>query len=745
MNKIQCSFTAAIIIACTSSHASVANSIQDEAGNGVRPTIEVPQAVVVAQSVKAAQRTNEQIDIVSKRGIESDTTEIYVPGASFIKLHFSKFKLPTGITVEVSNLDGSEVYRYSKAQRGKMTFDPVQGDDGKYSFSAMSITGDTALVTLKGKRGLVNGMKHRLQIDYYMEGFPEESLESDSSAVESIQYTGKSSASKGGSRIMTTCGSSERFGAVCYAGSHPEEFDRSRPVVKILVGGSRACTAWRVGPDNRIFTNNHCISSQEDASSTEVWFNYQAVECGGFETEVISKVPADQLLVAHQILDFALLTVKNFNEIAGFGYLGLEVREGVLGESIYIPQHGSGRPKQLAIESDMNSDGLCHVDELDHDAYAADTDLGYYCDSAGGSSGSPVLSGSSHRAIALHHFGGCVNSGVKMSLIWPEVAAHFNGVVPAGDDELLNENLPPQAVFESSCDGLNCSFDADGSLDPDGSIVDYSWGLSDGASASGASIVHEFSANGSYEVTLTVTDNENLTGSVTGTVSVNSNNSNPVAAFSYSCANTNCSFDAAASSDSDGSIVAYNWSFGDGDSASLNTATVSHVYSAGGDYNISLVVEDELGATASASTTITVSSPPGSNTPPIADFTFSCDGLSCQFDASSSEDPDGLITDYSWSFGDGRNGSGKITNHTFADGGVYDITLSVADNSEASSTKTREVQVAVVFVPPIDLSGLAGKYRGGKYVDISWSGASTNRVDLYRDGSFLFTTFNDCI
>ena len=49
--------------------------------------------------------------------------------------------------------------------------------------------------------------------------------------------------------------------------------------------------------------------------------------------------------------------------------------------------------------------------------YAAGSDVSYYCDTEGGSSGSPVLSRATNKVVALHHFGGCPNSGVRADLL----------------------------------------------------------------------------------------------------------------------------------------------------------------------------------------------------------------------------------------------------------------------------------------------------------------------------------------
>jgi PKD repeat protein len=66
------------------------------------------------------------------------------------------------------------------------------------------------------------------------------------------------------------------------------------------------------------------------------------------------------------------------------------------------------------------------------------------------------------------------------------------------------------------------------------------------------------------------------------------------------------SFGSSGSSDSDGSIVSRTWNFGDGGSGS--GATVSHTYSAAGNYVATLTVTDDQGATGMDTIDITVSS-----------------------------------------------------------------------------------------------------------------------------------------
>lgn len=72
----------------------------------------------------------------------------------------------------------------------------------------------------------------------------------------------------------------------------------------------------------------------------------------------------------------------------------------------------------------------------------------------------------------------------------------------------------------------------------------------------------------------------------------------------YGVQNNDVSFTSNGSIDSDGSIVSYQWNFGDGSSS--NQANPLHRYISEGEYNISLIVTDNQGASQSAITTATI-------------------------------------------------------------------------------------------------------------------------------------------
>lgn len=81
-------------------------------------------------------------------------------------------------------------------------------------------------------------------------------------------------------------------------------------------------------------------------------------------------------------------------------------------------------------------------------------------------------------------------------------------------------NQPPVASFSISVNNLTASFDASGSSDTDGSIVSYAWNFGDGTTGSGVTTSRTYASAGTYNVTLTVTDNQGATDSQTQSVTV---------------------------------------------------------------------------------------------------------------------------------------------------------------------------------------------------------------------------------
>jgi PKD repeat protein len=257
--------------------------------------------------------------------------------------------------------------------------------------------------------------------------------------------------------------------------------------------------------------------------------------------------------------------------------------------------------------------------------------------------------------------------------------------------------------------GAPVSFSASTSTDPNAgaALQSYAWNFGDGTTATGATPApHTYPGARDYTVTLTVTDSDGLSDSVSQVVSLAG--SAPVAAFGATPAaptvGTQVQFDGSASNQPGGSISSYAWDFGDGSSGT--GATPTHVYSSAGTFPVTLTVTAADGQTAQISHTIQVLGNP------IAVFTAPSGtaGQALTFDGSASQAPGGTIAAYAWSFGDGSTGSGERATHAYVTPGLYTVRLTVWTASGASSQASGSVLIGpgaarVSFTTP---GGLAG-------------------------------------
>ena len=154
--------------------------------------------------------------------------------------------------------------------------------------------------------------------------------------------------------------------------------------------------------------------------------------------------------------------------------------------------------------------------------------------------------------------------------------------------------------------------------------------------------------------------------------------------------NESLRFDGSASTSTEGSIVTYYWDFGDGKKTTGKTA--NHAYSAAGEYQVKLIINDDSGLTGRLTKTVNVYTDQ-----PVAQFTYSPDRSKpddiVTFDASRSFDPNGEIVQYSWDFGDDSSGEGAVIEHKYTSAGEYSVTLTVTDNEGMAKSKTRLVTV----------------------------------------------------
>lgn len=187
-------------------------------------------------------------------------------------------------------------------------------------------------------------------------------------------------------------------------------------------------------------------------------------------------------------------------------------------------------------------------------------------------------------------------------------------------------------------------------------------------------------------------------------------------------------FSSHGSSDSDGKIAQYNWSFGDG--AKSTQGNPSHSYASQGIYQISLMVTDDKGATHTANTMASITGN-GQNQAPIAKISAPAStttGINVQFSSAGSQDTDGTLVSYRWTFGDGASSSQANPAHSFSKNGSYKVTLTVTDNEGASHAASHLLQVG-------EISSTHGNKVVGYFAEWGVYGRNYHVKNIHTSGS----------
>ena len=165
-------------------------------------------------------------------------------------------------------------------------------------------------------------------------------------------------------------------------------------------------------------------------------------------------------------------------------------------------------------------------------------------------------------------------------------------------------NLPPVASIKADTTSVftqeSIQFSGEDSYDPEGEALDYLWDFGDNQTSSLKSPQHSWGMARTYNVKLTVEDGSGQEGTTTKSVEIKS--LGPTAEFVFKDGgsevekvrtNSNITLDASDSSGPDGEIKEYKWDFGDGIERNTNESSTEYSWSAGGYYNVTLMVVDE--------------------------------------------------------------------------------------------------------------------------------------------------------
>ena len=251
---------------------------------------------------------------------------------------------------------------------------------------------------------------------------------------------------------------------------------------------------------------------------------------------------------------------------------------------------------------------------------------------------------------------GCTASVTKTVTVWPSPNASIGSFTASGCAP-LTVNFPN---FSSTGNGMS-----------------YLWTFSDGTTSTAFNPVKTFTLAGVYNVSLTVTSNQQCidTSQVTAVNSITVSNV-PTSLYNITSATGNCfnnnSFNFTNNSTTSGPAT-YSWSFGANASSQMSTSTnVNNVhYSSPGTYVTSLTV-NESGCVNTSTQTIELYDNPLAQ---IGTFpTTGCTPFSVTF---SNQSTAGSVMNYLWTFSDGTSSTQMNPVKVFNTEGIYTVSLTV--------------------------------------------------------------------
>ncbi|CAM4414731.1 PKD domain-containing protein [Zobellia nedashkovskayae] len=304
------------------------------------------------------------------------------------------------------------------------------------------------------------------------------------------------------------------------------------------------------------------------------------------------------------------------------------------------------------------------------------------------------------------------------------------------------ENAAPTAkasanIYEGEAP-LEIQFKGSSSTD-DKEVKSYSWDFKDGSTATSSNPSHSFNEKGTYNVVLTVTDEEGLKDSETITVKITeTENEAPKANASANITNGEApleiQFNGSNSTDDKG-VKNYFWDFKDGSTST--SSNPSHSFTKEGTYDVLLTVTDE--ESLKDSDTVTISITETQNEAPVAVASGTpltgYAPLNVQFSANNSTDDTG-ITGYFWDFNDGSTTTNKNPSHDFANPGTYKVELSVKDKDGLTHATTIDVKVNE---RPVDNGG--GDTGGGDTGGGDTGGGDTDNGNSNSSNGIKASTF----
>jgi subtilisin family serine protease len=325
------------------------------------------------------------------------------------------------------------------------------------------------------------------------------------------------------------------------------------------------------------------------------------------------------------------------------------------------------------------------------------------------------LGGSGYNQAEYDAIQGAVNKGVAFAVAAGNNNADANNYSPAAFDNVLS--VSALADFDGFPDGYG---DPTCRSDQDDTLADFSnWGTAIDIAAPGVCIRSTYPVEkGEYAIASgTSLASPHVAGALALLASVNKPKNAADVHNLYNTVKTTGNF---------------NWTDDSGDGIKEPLLDVSNA----------IIFKPALIAGSSDDTL--------ANTPPSVSITSPADGAtfsskaSIAFQGTASDEEDGnLSTNLAWTSNkDGTIGTGNSFFKILSDA-THIITATASDSSGAKDSDSIIITVGGDTGSGFTLGVANYKVKGTKYADLTWSGAISTNVDIYRDGKVIVTTVND--
>jgi gliding motility-associated-like protein len=252
----------------------------------------------------------------------------------------------------------------------------------------------------------------------------------------------------------------------------------------------------------------------------------------------------------------------------------------------------------------------------------------------------------------------------------------------------------PTAIFNftDQCDGTGINFTDASTVTAPATITNYSWDFDDGNTSTNQNPSNTYLSDGTYNVSLTVTDNNGCQNTSTQAVTVYPNPQNDfdflingvssTTGLTGGCLVDQVNFVNNTTINAPDNIATWAWDFGDGNTSNVQNPP-AYTYATDGNYVLTLNTTSNNGCPGNFTMPITIFPSP------VAAFTVpdDCLGIPAVFNNTSSI-TSGSITNYEWDFGDGNTSTVQNPTNNYSTDGIYNLELVVISDQGCTDTLT---------------------------------------------------------